>query len=171
MHPHRVLLQRPQASGFVLPIALLASLMLMLGSLSLQTVSLQERLRLAGLLRARQAEDLLVSAAQRLLAGLNSHQACLLSLPLEHWAAPGLACAGAAAPPPLPVLAGAARLVQWRPGPDAAELLLELPAAGARAPARRGAFRVALAPRPGPGGVAQLQAVDLRWQGLRGVTP
>jgi hypothetical protein len=170
MRRHRATARPPQASGFVLPIALLASLMLMLGSLSLQTVSLQERLRLAGLLRQRQAEDQLVSAAQQLVAGLNSQQACLLSLPLEHWAAPGLACAGAAMPLAPPAQAGPARLLQWRPGPDAAELLLELPAGGERQPARRGAFRVALAPRPGPAG-PQLQAVDLRWQGLRGVTP
>ena len=164
--------RRPQPSGFVLPIALLASLMLMLASLSLQSVGLQERLRLAGLLRQRQAEDALVSAAQELVASLNRGRACLLALPLEQWPAPGLACEGTPAAAWAPGgAAGPVRLLRWRPGPELAELLLELPADGARRQASRGAFRVALAVRPEPGGGQRLQAVDVRWLGLRGLEP
>ncbi|MFN5162956.1 MAG: hypothetical protein ACK5IA_13955, partial [Cyanobacteriota bacterium] len=58
-------------AGFALPLASGAALLLVLGSLSLQTLSLQGRLRTVAQLRLRQAEDGLASGAQQLVGDLN----------------------------------------------------------------------------------------------------
>ncbi|MCP9835556.1 MULTISPECIES: hypothetical protein [unclassified Cyanobium] len=158
----------PRSPGFVLPLAMGASMVLLLGSLSAHTVSLQVRLQGIREQQQRQAEDRLASAGQQWLADLHRSHPCLLALPLEHWDSQGLACAPAQAIASLKagqVLGSSYRLVGWRPQLVPAELLLEL-AAAAGQPARQGAFAVQLAPaQPQP------QITDVRLVGLQGVAP
>lgn len=153
--------------GFILPLAFAASLLLLLGSLSLQTLALQARL---SLLR-RQANDLqddaLSSAAQQLVGALNLHHRCLLALPLQRWSSDGLPCASV--PQQQAVLSGEEgpsrwHLVDWQPGPDRADLQIELQPLPADAPRRRGSFVVALLGEP-------LRAQAPRLLALRGVQP
>ncbi|WP_254945465.1 hypothetical protein [Cyanobium sp. AMD-g] len=145
-----------------------ASLVLLLGSLSAHTASLQVRLQGIREQQQRQAEDRLASAGQQLLADLSRSHPCLLALPLEHWESQGLACAPAPAIASFKagqVLGRSYRLVDWRPQLAPAELLLELDAAG-NEPSRQGAFAVQLtAAQPQP------QITDVRLLGLRGVGP
>jgi hypothetical protein len=149
-----------------------ASLVLLLGSLSAQTASLQVRLQGIREQQQRRAEDRLASAGQQLLADLQRSHPCLLALPLQQWDLQGLACAPAVTIASLragQVLGSPYRLVDWRPQQVPAELLLELAADGGQ-PARRGAFAVQLAPAQQP---AQPQPLitDVRLVGLRGVAP
>jgi len=174
---------RPAAAqGFGLPLAMLGCFTLLLGSLSVQTVALEARLEQGASRRQRLAEDLLASAAQRLVGELNGHHRCLLALPLERWSEAGAGCAGAGVQTALRrgnVLGADYQLLAWQPlaSGAGADLLLELepPAVvqgavqGAAQPGpRRAAFRVAMvAAEEG----APPRVVDLREQGLRGVTP
>ncbi len=163
---------RSRSQGFVLPLTMGASLVLLLGSLSAHTASLQVRLQGIREQQQRQAEDRLASAGQQLLADLQRHHPCLLALPLEHWDSQGLACAPAPAIASLKagqVLGSSYRLVGWRPQLAPAELLLELPAAG-NEPTRQGAFAVQLTPAQPPA-QPQPQITDVRLVGLRGVAP
>jgi len=150
-----------------MPMALGASLLVLLGSLSLQTVALQSHLGQADSQELRQQEDKLASAAQQLVADLNRFHPCLLSLPLASWSQQGLACA---TPEQLDALqrveqpGGGWQLIAWRPGLASAEILIELRPLEPRLVARRGAFAVAL--RDGP-----VQAQFPRLLGLRGVAP
>lgn len=158
----------PCSQGFVLPLTMGASLVLLLGSLSAHTASLQVRLQGIREQQQRLAEDRLASAGQQLLADLSRSHPCLLPLPLAQWDSQGLACAPAPAIASLKagqVLGSSYRLVDWRPQLAPAELLLELAAAG-NEPSRQGAFAVQLAPaQPQP------QITDVRLVGLRGVAP
>ncbi len=145
-----------------------ASLVLLLGSLSAHTASLQVRLQGIREQQQRLAEDRLASAGQQLLADVYRSHPCLLPLPLTQWDSQGQACAPAPAIASLKagqVLGSSYRLVDWRPQLATAELLLELAAAG-NEPSRRGAFAVQLTPaQPQP------QITDVRLVGLRGVGP
>lgn len=152
--------------GFVLPLALGVSMLLLLSSLSLQTVALQghfDQLSEAG--RGRD-EDALVGAAQRLVGELNLRHACLLSLPLSRWAHEGQSCASL---PQQEALVGEAgsfggRLLAWSPGAMEAEALIEAEPAVHGGIARRGVFQVVLHTDP-------LRAQSPRLLGLRGVAP
>lgn len=169
---HGVPSAQEREQGFVLPLALGASLVLLLGSLSAQTTSLQLRRQGIREQLQRRAEDRLASAGQQLLAELNQHHPCLLELPLERWLDLGLACAPAATITALSdgqVLGASYRVIGWRPEPQPAELLLELAADGSQ-PAQREAFAVPLTPAQPP--VAPwAQISDVRPLGLRGVAP
>jgi hypothetical protein len=162
---------RPSEAGFLLPMASMASLILLLGCLSIQSVTLQNAWRLAALSRLRGAEDSLMSAAQHLVGALQSQHSCLLYLTLEQWSRAG--CISAAQ------LSGLAQgevqsvpyqLVAWQPlaAPALAkavgvELLLELRPPDGQ-PALRSAFAVALQGSPP-------RVTDLRLLGLRGTAP
>ena len=164
--------RRSKERGFVLPLAMWASLVLLLGSLSAHTVSLQTRLQGIREQQQRRAEDRLASAGQQLLAALHRSHPCLLELPLPQWDVQGLACAPAQAIADLrqgQALGGSYRLLAWRPELQPAELLLELAAASGQ-PARQGAFTVQLAPAQPPA-QPQPQITDVRLVGLRGVAP
>ena len=164
--------RRSWERGFVLPLSMGASLVLLLGSLSVHTTSLQGRLQGIREQQQRHAEDRLASAGQQLLADLQRSQPCLLGLPLQQWDVQGLACAPAAPIASLRqghVLGRSYRLVDWRPQLAPAELLLEM-AADAGQPARQGAFAVQLAPAQPPV-VPHSQITDVRLVGLRGVAP
>lgn len=160
----------PGGGGFLLPISALASLLLLLGSLSLQSLSLQGRLRGEAEQRLQEAEDRLVSAAQMLVATLQLRHACLLPLPLERWPVAG--CASAAELEGLArgeVLGSRWRLLSWHPEPPLAaagvpqqrlQLQLALVPEGS-APAWRAAFLLRLVGQP-------WRVQDLRPLGLRG---
>jgi len=163
---------RPAAEqGFVLPLAMLGCFTLLLSSLSVHTVAMEARLEQGAARRQRLAEDLLASAAQRLVGELNGHHRCLLALPLERWSEAGPGCAGAAVLTTLRrgnVLGEDYQLLAWQPlaGGGGADLLLELePEAEERPGPRRAAFRVALVAGEG----TQPRVVDLLERGLRGV--
>ena len=72
-------------SGFVLLLAFFGALVLLLSSLSLQTVALQTRRSEGGFGERRQREDALFSAAQLVVGRLQAHR-CLLTLSLKTWA-------------------------------------------------------------------------------------
>ena len=87
--------RRAQVShGFVLPIAVGGSLLLLLSSGSLQLLALQHRAQLAQQQRRLQIEDTLASAAQQQLAALQAAAGgCLLRLDQAQWGSAAAACA------------------------------------------------------------------------------
>ena len=75
----------PKQQGFALPLALTTSALLLLSSLSLQTLALHARQRSSQALataQARDAERSVTMAFQQLAAGAH---ACLLALPFSEW--------------------------------------------------------------------------------------
>lgn len=151
----------------MLPLAISASLLLLLGSLSVQSAALQSRLSQVTREELRQQEDRMISVGQQLVGTLNASHPCLLPLPLARWPQEGASCA---TPREVESVQRGLweghpwQLVDWQPQPDGAEVVLELdPATSARAP-RRAALVVALRGVP-------LRAQSLRLLGLRGVTP
>lgn len=151
-----------------MPLVILATMLLLLSSLAVQSAMLQLRARRSVLLELRQAEDQLSSAAHQLVGRLQQEHPCLLALPLAQWSAQGALCADAAQQLSLIAAAGFGpswRLISWSPDASASavSLLLEQPAAAGQ-PSRRGAFRVRLAHS---GGRPQVQG--LRFLGLRGL--
>lgn len=154
--------------------AALSSLLLLLGSLSVQAVSLQGRLRGEAERQLQTAEDRLISAAQLLVARIQLRHACLLPLPLEQWTE--AACATASQLEPLrrgTVLDASWQLLSWRPDgasplassplPPRLTLELALPARGSQPPLRAG-FSLLLQGPP-------WQVQELRPLGLRGEAP
>ncbi|SBO43205.1 conserved exported protein of unknown function [Cyanobium sp. NIES-981] len=152
----------------MLPLAATASMVLVLSSLSLQAMALQERSRLAALQRLRSQEDQLMSAAQLVTGRLQRRHRCLLALPASAWGqdascSPAAALAELLEPATLP---DPVRLLHYcpQPGePPQATLVLEL--ASTPTP-RRASFRVALA--PGERQDAPPRVVGLQDQGLLG---
>lgn len=152
--------------GFILPLAFGASLVLLLGSLSLQSLVLQRRL---GLLREEQRghqEDALASAAQQLVAVLNRDHPCLLLLPRQRWGSDGLPCASPEQQQALVQGAGGGpwRLIDWQPRVLRAEALIEVDSGSPALPPRRGSFAVPLQEEP-------LQGQAPRLLALRAVAP
>jgi hypothetical protein len=149
------------------------ALLLLLSSLSLQTLALQSHALAAASERLRRVEDDLASAAHDLVGELNQGHRCLLGEPLSSWDPLAADCPApewltgprSLASPPVDY-----RLIAWTPAPSGtgtgtdAELVLER-AAAAGQPARRAAFAV----RRAPGGSGGVQAVDVRPLGLRGM--
>jgi hypothetical protein len=162
----RCRLRQGRDRGFILPLAFGASLVLLLGSLSLQTLVLQRRL---GLLREEQRghqEDALASAAQQLVAALNRDHPCLLILPLQRWGSDGLPCASPEQQQALARGAGGGpwRLLDWQPQVLRAEALIEVDSGSPALPPRRGSFAVPLQEEP-------LQGQAPRLLALRAVAP
>lgn len=150
------------------------SLLMLLGSLSVQAVSLQGRLRGAAERELQTSEDLLISAAQVLVARIQLRHACLLPLAQEQWAGAGCASANdLAALRQGAVLGSSWQLLRWQPdgaspmtaSPQPPRLSLELAlAARGQRPARRAGFAVQLLGPP-------WRVQELRPLGLRGETP
>ena len=164
--PRKSPLPPSSESGFVLPLALGVSMLLLMGSLSLQTVALQGHLDQVSQAERGRDEDALVGAAQRLVGELNRRHACLLSLPLSRWPQEGQSCASL---PQQEALLGEARsfggrLLAWSPGATEAEALIEAEPAVHGEIARRAVFKVVLHSDP-------LRAQSPRLLGLRGVAP
>lgn len=72
-------------AGFVLPLSLTGALVLLLSSLSLQSLVLHTRQVQAAERTRLQAEDRLASGAQRLAADFQGRLACLKAVPLADW--------------------------------------------------------------------------------------
>ena len=106
----------PQQRGFALPLALTTSALLLLSSLSLQTLALHARQRSHQALataQTRDAERSVAMAFQQLATGAH---ACLLALPSSEW--DGLAVCPGANPAALQAGRVADRewqLLQWQP--------------------------------------------------------
>jgi hypothetical protein len=158
--------------GFLLPLSAMLSFVLLLVSLSLQSVSLQGRLQGAAEQRLQESEARLASAAQLLVAQIQLRHACLLLHPRERWGA-----AGCASPTDLErlergeVLGSRWQLVRWQPGPavmvasrwrQSLALEIELRSEGPD-PGPRSAFLLQL-----EGGLSSWRVQELRSLGLRG---
>ncbi|MFM7642074.1 MAG: hypothetical protein ACKO45_11070 [Cyanobium sp.] len=162
-HPAR----RQEERGFLLPMAFVASMLVLLGGLSLQALVLQGRLGLRVQELRGQQEDALSAAAQQLVAALNRRHPCLLALPRQQWGHEGVACASATDLQALEQGAVGARrwrLIDWQPAASRAEALIELDPEAAAGSVRRGRFAVALLASPP-------RALAPGLLGLRGVAP
>ena len=132
---------KPRAAGFVLPLALTASAVLLLGSASIHTLSLKGRLRVQAAIQRDQAVDQLRSAAQAFTTMASGAQACLLLWPSVDWSFRQHSCFGAE---PRSLWEGSVadqrwQLLSWQPGPGWGDLRLAL------ADGRRAHFRLKLA--------------------------
>ena len=130
-----------RATGFVLPLALSASSLLLFSSASIHTLSLQRRLRLQASIEREQVADQLRSAAQAFTTRASGAEACLLLWPSVEWASRQDSCSGAE---PSSLLEGTVadqpwQLLSWQPGPGSGDLRLAL------ADGRRASFRLELA--------------------------
>ena len=126
----------------MLPLALTASAVLLLGSASLHTLSLQKRLRIHATHQREQVADQLRSAAQAFVVASRGPEACLLQWPSLDW--PGVAhgCSGS---DPSQLSGGVVgempwTLLDWRPSTERGQLKLRI------ADGRTGKFRLALDP-------------------------
>jgi hypothetical protein len=137
------LLSRPRSqAGFVLPLALTASAVLLLGSASVHTLSLQKRLRIHSLSQREQVADQLRSAAQAFVVASRGPEACLLRWPSIEWASAAQDCSGS---DPSRLSGGvvgetAWSLLDWQPFAESGQLKVQL------ADGRTGSFRLALDP-------------------------
>ena len=75
----------PQQRGFVLPLALTTSALLLLSSLSLQTLALHARQRSSQALATAQARDAERSVEMAFQQHAVGDHACLLALPSSEW--------------------------------------------------------------------------------------
>ena len=75
----------PQPQGFALPLALTTSALLLLSSLSLQTLALHARQRSSQALATAQARDAELSVAMTFQQHAVGAHACLLALPSSEW--------------------------------------------------------------------------------------
>lgn len=165
--------RRRRLEGFLLPLAALMSLLLLLGSLSVQAVSLQGQRRVEQEQRLREAEDQLASAAQALVARIQLQHGCLLPLERGSWPAAGCADGADLAALTAGELLGTPwQLQRWQPsplpngsdgGPLVVELLLALAPRDGGA-ALRAAFSLRLVGQP-------WRVLELRPLGRRGEAP
>ena len=133
-------------AGFVLPLASAASLVLVLSSLSLQTLALQSRSRVRAQWFQRQQGDALASAAQQLAVQLEGPGQCLLRGPSQ-------ACGAGLDPAGLLPNASPAQVSGWfLAAPGAAQVRLRL-----RDTALARSFAVAF--DPSSGRVLQLRSL------------
>ena len=124
----------------MLPLALTASAVLLLGSASLHTLSLQKRLRIHVSSQHSQAADQLRSAAQAFAATVRGPQTCLLQWPSLDWPSAAQDCSGS---DHLRLSGGVVgempwSLLDWQPRNHSGQLRLQL------ADGRTGNFRLAL---------------------------
>ena len=136
-------MDRPRTqAGFVLPWALTASALLLLGSASLHTLSLQKRLRINAFNQREQGADQLRSAAQAFVVATRGPQSCLLQWPSLDWASSARGCSGS---DPSRLSGGVVgempwSLLDWQPRDHSGHLKVQL------ADGRSGSFRLALVP-------------------------
>jgi len=111
---------RPAQAGFVLPLSITGALVLLLSSLSMQSLVLHTRQVQAAERSRLKAEDQLASAAQQLASRLQGPFACLQSVPSADWQSSPLPLA---CPPefdlaplqPIPVEGDVVQLLSWSP--------------------------------------------------------
>ena len=121
----------PRCRGFVLPLALSGSALLLLSSLSLQTLAMHQLQRSRYRLERVSRADAFFSAAMQFAQRSGAEQVCLLQWPSEFWDQP-LLCPGADA---RLLQAGSAEGLQWsleawQPQDDRGQLTLRLPQRG-----------------------------------------
>lgn len=126
----------------MLPLALTASAVLLLGSASIHTLSLQKRLRIHASSQREQGADQLRSAAQAFVVATRGPDACLLRWPSFEWSGGAQACSGS---DPSRLSAGVVgemswSLLDWQPSTESGQLRLQL------ADGRTGHFRLELDP-------------------------
>ena len=124
----------------MLPLALTASAVLLLGSASLYTLSLQKRLRIHSSQHREQGADQLRSAAQAFAAAARGPEACFLRWPSIEWASAAQDCSGS---DPSRLSGGvvgemAWSLLDWQPFTESGQLKVQL------ADGRTGSFRLSL---------------------------
>ena len=138
----------------MLPLALTASAVLLLGSASLHTLSLQKRLRVHASSQREQGADQLRSSAQAFVVASRGPDACLLRWPSFEWSGGAQACSGS---DPSRLSAGVVgemswTLLDWQPSIESGQLRLQL------ADGRSGSFRLALDPlTPAVLGISDVQ--------------
>jgi hypothetical protein len=93
---HRLKIDTARESGFILPMAALVTLLLLLGSLSVQGIMLQRQMSDSILLMNHVQEDAIASSAQTVAGALQQKGACLLEKSWQQWNKE--ACYGALAP-------------------------------------------------------------------------
>ena len=138
----------------MLPLALTASAVLLLGSASIHTLSLQKRLSVHSSHQREQGADQLRSSAHAFAVAARGPHACLLQWPSFEW--PGLAhrCSGS---DPSRLSGGVVgempwSLLDWQPRNHSGQLRLQL------ADGRTGSFRLALDPSaPSVLGISEVQ--------------
>ena len=126
----------------MLPLALTASAVLLLGSASLHTLSLQKRLRIHATHQRERGADQLRSAAQAFSSAARGEEACLLRWSSLEWPGVARGCTGS---DPSQLSGGLVdemgwSLLDWRPSNESGQLRLQL------ADGRTGSFRLALDP-------------------------
>ena len=129
-------------AGFVLPLALTASAVLLLGSASLHTLSLQKRLRIHASSEREQGADQLRSAAQAFVVATLGPEACFLQWSSLDWPGVARGCTGS---DPSQLSGGVVgempwTLLDWKPGIECGQLKVQL------ADGRTGNFLLALDP-------------------------
>lgn len=103
--------RRAAAAGFVLPLAISSSIVLMIGSASLHTLALQARLRAQQALALRHHDDQLQSVAMAFLhSAAAAEQACLLEWPSSLWDGLAAVCPQA---DPAALRAGELEAISW----------------------------------------------------------
>ena len=148
----------------MLPLALTASAVLLLGSASLHTLSLQKRLLIHSSSQREQGADQLRSAAQAFVVATRGPEVCLLQWPSLDWPGAVQGCSGS---DPSRLSGGVVgempwTLLDWKPNIESGQLRLQL------ADGRTGSFRLAFDPlAPGVLGISevQLQARVLQLEG------
>lgn len=130
--PHGPLVFHPTRraeQGFVLPLAIGTSLVLLLGSASVHTLALHARLRARSSWQDQERQDQLRSAAMAFLEQANtSAQQCLMGWPLALWPSQAASCGASDAAALNQGQAGPHHweLLDWQPSAQGAELRLRL---------------------------------------------
>ena len=120
---------RHAAQGFVLPLAIGTSLVLLLGSASVHSLALHARLRAHSSWQEQERQDQLRSAAMAFLEQANTPaQQCLMESPLALWPSQAASCGAVDAAALRQGQAGPHHweLLDWQPSAQGAELQLRL---------------------------------------------
>ncbi len=126
----------------MLPLALTASAVLLLGSASIHTLSLQKRFRIHASTQREQFADQLRSAAQAFVVATRGPEACLLQWSSLDWPGVARGCKGS---DPSQLSGGVVgempwTLLDWKPSNESGQLRLQL------ADGQTGNFRLSLDP-------------------------
>ena len=124
----------------MLPLALSASAVLLLGSASIYTLSLQKRLRIHASTQHVQVADQLRAAAQAFVVAAHGPEACLLQWPSLDWLSAVHACNSSDASQLSGGVVGEMpwSLLDWQPFMESGQLKVQL------ADGRTGSFRLSL---------------------------
>ena len=148
------MLRARSQAGFVLPFALSASAVLLLGSASLHTLSLQKRLRIHASSQREQRADQLRSAAQAFVVATRGPEACLLQWSSLDWTGVAHGCSGSDPSKLSGGLVGEMTwsLLDWKSINESGQLKVQL------ADGRTGSFRLSLDPfAPSVLGISEVQ--------------